>query len=76
MIEQKTSWNDGVDDGRGLRIVILKNVFDPKEALSDPNYYEVCVETSIYRSSDLLCGKDIRVDMLEECSKLGEIEKV
>jgi len=59
LIEQKTSWNDGVDDGRGLRIVILKNVFDPKEALSDPNYYE-----------------DIRVDMLEECSKLGEIEKL
>ncbi|GJD08974.1 HIV Tat-specific factor 1 [Galdieria sulphuraria] len=59
LIEQKTSWNDGVDDGRGLRIVILKKVFEPKEALTDPHYYE-----------------DIRKDMLEECSKLGEIEKL
>ncbi|GJQ11646.1 hypothetical protein GpartN1_g3437.t1 [Galdieria partita] len=59
LIEQKTSWNDGVDDGRGLRIVILKNVFDPKEAISDQNYYN-----------------DIREDILEECTKLGEIEKL
>eukprot|EP00871_Galdieria_phlegrea_P000399 jgi/Galph1/135/GphlegSOOS_G4803.1 len=40
LVQQKTSWNEGIDDGRGLRIIILKNVFDPKEAECDTHYYE------------------------------------
>mmetsp|Transcript_45279 Transcript_45279/g.73742 ORF Transcript_45279/g.73742 Transcript_45279/m.73742 type:complete len:511 (-) Transcript_45279:181-1713(-) len=34
--EKVLSWDDGIDDGRGLRIVILKNLFHPSELETTP----------------------------------------
>ena len=36
----KLSWNEGMDDGRGLKIIIIKNVFHPDDARSSYNYYD------------------------------------
>eukprot|EP01052_Picozoa_sp_SAG31_P026748 SAG31_NODE_2448_length_5673_cov_3.113922_2_plen_198_part_00 len=36
----KLSWNEGMDDGRGLKIVVLKNVFHPDDARAAYNYYD------------------------------------
>lgn len=42
-LKQKAlGWNEGVDDGRGLRIVILKHCFDPNQ-MTNPTDYEVIV---------------------------------
>jgi len=38
--DKMLSWNEGVDDGRGLRIVILKHCFDPKD-ISNYKEYQV-----------------------------------
>uniref|UniRef100_A0A7S3A676 RRM domain-containing protein n=1 Tax=Rhodosorus marinus TaxID=101924 RepID=A0A7S3A676_9RHOD len=39
-LKQKAlGWNEGVDDGRGLRIVILKHCFDPNQ-MTNPTDYE------------------------------------
>eukprot|EP01051_Picozoa_sp_SAG22_P003829 SAG22_NODE_192_length_15668_cov_4.492389_3_plen_549_part_00 len=38
--QSKLSWNEGIDDGRGLKIVVLKNVFHPDDARAAYNYYD------------------------------------
>ncbi|GBG29307.1 RNA-binding protein, putative [Hondaea fermentalgiana] len=60
--EQALSWNEeGVEDRRGLRIVVLKNLFDPadKEVRDDPNF-----------------KRELEEDLLDECAKLGDVKKV
>uniref|UniRef100_A0A7S2S574 RRM domain-containing protein n=1 Tax=Mucochytrium quahogii TaxID=96639 RepID=A0A7S2S574_9STRA len=60
--EQALSWNEqGVGDSRGLKLVVLKNLFSP----SDPD-----VKTDEHFKSDL------EADLREECGKLGEVKKV
>mmetsp|Transcript_4015 Transcript_4015/g.12057 ORF Transcript_4015/g.12057 Transcript_4015/m.12057 type:complete len:387 (-) Transcript_4015:2115-3275(-) len=39
--DKMLSWNEGVDDGRGLRIVILKHCFDPKDISNYKEYQEL-----------------------------------
>jgi len=45
-MQGRLSWNDGADsgDGKGLRIVIWKNVFHPDDAKADYNYYDELYE--------------------------------
>jgi len=60
-VARALSWNDGLDDGRGLKIVILKHVFDTSDPLvkSDPDFYET-----------------LKADIQEECEKIGPVDKV
>jgi len=57
---QALSWSDN-NCGGGLKIVVLKNLFDPRDSdvQKDPNFKD-----------------EFALDIREECEKMGEIKKV
>ena len=66
----KLSWNEGADDGRGLRIVVLKHVRTVRGAASG-RHYSFCILARIRtRSGDLREGVwliALPLDIVEGC---------
>lgn len=60
--DQALSWNEeGVEDHKGLRIIVIKNLFDPysDEVRLDPSF-----------------KRDLEDDLMEECANFGDVKKV